>query len=765
MKSARIPFLALFVPGLLFLSPAMSRGALRDYAVEVSATVQESPPRIDFSWVADPSAEEYRIFRKSMDDSVWTGLIAVLGGSATSFEDTDVLVGEAYEYSFRKTPRFISDTVAVLSGTSVTFSIKDSWGDGICCANGLGSFKVSGCDVVYDSGGSFGFSKSTSFILGTPENPCSEVVVDITLDIFGEETTWSLVEDATGDTLMGGGPYSAPKFGHIFAGIRYPAPEDLGTVLLLVDEPVAAPLALELERLELDLVRDGYGVRRHDVPDGTPVTSVKDLILSERQADPEISTLFLFGNVEVPYSGDVRGAHSNHYGAWPADVYYGELDAAWTDSIVNNTTASRTANHNVPGDGKFDQTFLPSDVDLQVGRVDLSRMFTFPEDEVALLRRYLNKDHAFRSGEWKVTRRGRINDNVGELSGTAYACIGWRNFTAMFGPGPTRIGDWIPTLETKDYLWAYGCGGGSYTSCAGVATTTDFATRTLYGVFTMMMGSYFGDWDSSNNLLRAALGCEGYPLSCCWAGRPAWHFHHMALGHPIGYSTQLTQNNHTLYMIGYGGRQIHIALMGDPTLKLHPFGPPGNLRLEAQSGGSIKLSWDPPDSSIAGYHVYRSQDIREGFVRLTSDMVTDTTYVDSSPVAGWGNYMVRAVRLETTASGTYLNLSPGQIDSIEVSADVTLKSQAAAHLSAPNPFLAGSKIMLTLARPGRTVLKVYDATGRLVRTLDAGQLASGSHRLEWDGKDQRGLNVQAGVYFCRMLAGGETLSRKLVLVR
>lgn len=770
LRPARIPRLALLipvllVPGILIILPVVSRGAVRDYAVEVSATVQESPPRIDFTWVADETADYYHIFRKAVDDTEWTGPIATLDGSATSFSDTDIAVGEAYEYSFRKTPRFIRDTVAVASGTPVTFTIKDTWGDGICCAHGLGSFTVRGCDVMYDSGGSFGWSRSTSFTVGTPENPCSEIEVAITLDIFGEETRWTLVEDASGDTLGRGGPYSSPKYGHILAGIRYPVPESMGTVLLLVDEPVAAPLAPEIERLELDLIREGYGVRRVDVPDATPVPSVKDLILAECLADPQISTLFLLGNVEVPYSGDVRGAHTNHFGAWPADVYYGELNSTWTDSIVNNTSASRTQNHNVPGDGKFDQTFLPSDVELQIGRVDLSDMPTFPEDEVTLLRRYLDKNHAFRTGQWSVTRRGRIEDNCGELSGVAYSCAAWRNFTAMFGPGPTRMGDWIPTLETNDHLFAFGCGGGSYTSCAGVANTNDFATRTLYGVFTMMVGSYFGDWDSTDNLLRAALACRGYPLTSCWAGKPAWHYHHMALGYPVGYSARITQNNHTLYMIGVSGRQIHIALMGDPTLKMHPFDPPGDLRLTAQSGGSVRLAWDPPDSSVAGYHVYRSESIRDGFERVNAVLVTDTTYVDSAPVGGWGNYMVRPVRLETSASGTYLNVGPGVIDSMEVSAAVGGKAQAPTRLDAPNPFNPGGKLMLSLARPGRVVLKVYDATGRLVRTLDAGRLPSGSHRLEWDGRDSKGANVQPGVYFCRLLAGDESLNRKIVLMR
>jgi hypothetical protein len=739
----------------------------RDYAVEVSATVQESPPRIDFSWVEDNTAPWYQVLKKAVGDTVWTGPIAVLDGGDTSFTDTDVAVGEAYEYSFRKSIGIISDTISVPSGTAVTFTIRDSWGDGICCDYSQGAYTVSGCGTVYASGGSFTNSESTPFTAGTPENPCSTVVVDITLDIWGAETSWLLTEDATGDTIAEGGPYSSPRFGHILAGIRYPMPEDWGTVLLLVDDTVADSLTPEIERLELDMIRDGYKVLRHDVPHGTDVPDVKDLIVSECQSDPTITTLSLLGNIAVPYSGDRHGAHANHHGAWPADLYYGELDGAWTDSIVNTTTASRPANHNVPGDGKFDQTYIPSHIDLQVGRVDLSRMPTFAEDEIGLLRRYLNKDHAFRTGELDVRLRGRIDDNVGEIYGAAYACNGWRNFTTMFGRGHIRTGDWLPTLETEDYLWAYGCGGSGYTYCGGVASTNDFATKTIHVVFTMMMGSYFGDWDNSDNVLRAPLGAEGYPLSCCWAGSPAWHFQHMALGYPIGYSTLITQNNHTCYMIGYGGSQIHIALMGDPTLRLFPVLPPTGLALECYPGDAVTLTWEASEDSVIGYHIYRSESVRGDFYRLNAEIVEDTTYVDSAPMTGWGVYMVRAVKLETTGSGTFLNLSPGDIDSIEVLAGIGAESrdigpQSILLENSPNPFTSTTDIGFNLPNPGRVTVKIHNVEGRLIREIDVGRQDRGCHTVRWDGKDDEGHEVSGGVYFVSLVTDDVNLPVKVI---
>jgi hypothetical protein len=759
-RAARL--LLLISASSLLLANLTASAATRDYAVEVSAAVQESPPEIRFSWTADATANEYRIYRKSIEDTAWTGPLAILGGSATSWTDTDIAVGEAYEYIFKKVECIISDTVSVASGTEVTFTIYDSWGDGICCDMGLGHYEVAACGTVYASGGGFGSSKSTSFTVGSPENPCDEVVVDITLDVFGVETSWELTENATGDTLAQGGPYSSPRFGHILAGIRYQPPEDWDTMLLLVDEAIADSLAFEIQRLEQDMIGDGYRVRRRDVSTGTDVPGVKSLIVTECLSDPAINTLFILGNIAVPYSGNVKGAHLDHQGAWPADLYYGELDAVWTDSIVNNTRATRPENHNVPGDGKFDQTFLPSDVDLMVGRVDLSELPAFAESEIALLRRYLDKNHAFRTGQFDVGRSGIIRDAVGDTYGAAYACTGWRNFTAMFGPSNIRTNVWFPALENSRHLCAYGCGGGSYSSCATVATTSDFASKTVYAVFTMMMGSYFGDWDSTNNLMRAALGARGYPLTCCWAGRPAWLFHHMALGYPIGYSTRLTQNNHVLYEIGYGGRQIHTALMGDPTLRLLPVKPPSDLGLEALPDHTIGLTWRASGDSVMGYNVYRSQGLGGTREQLNSAPLDDTSYVDAAPVDGWEVYMVRAVRLETSASGTYLNLSPAAIDSIEVSAGVGPARQSAFLHNSPNPSFGETNIVYRLPSSGQVMLEVYDVSGRLVRSVDLGVRPAGIHTTKWDGNDSDGRRVASGVYFLTLNADKTALSTKVV---
>src|SRR5207245_7348030 len=131
----------------------------------------------------------------------------------------------------------------------------------------------------------------------------------------------------------------------------------------------------------------------------------------------------------------------NHKGAWPADVYYGDMDGSWTDNQINDATADNSRNWNVPGDGNFDQSTMPSMVRLMVGRVDLANMPGEPSydspptflSELELLRNYLNKDHKFRHKLIDVPRLGLVGDYFGIHDGEAFAASGWRSFAPFFG--------------------------------------------------------------------------------------------------------------------------------------------------------------------------------------------------------------------------------------------------------------------------------------------------------------------------------------------
>jgi hypothetical protein len=80
----------------------------------------------------------------------------------------------------------------------------------------------------------------------------------------------------------------------------------------------------------------------------------------------------------------------------------------------------------------------------------------------------------------------------------------------------------------------------------------------------------------------------------------------------------------------------------------------------------------------------------------------------------------------------------------------------------PNPFVPATTIRFTLPAASRAALDIYDARGRLVRRLLDGARSAGTHAVRWDGTDDQGREVASGVYFYRLDAGQQVLTRKML---
>jgi hypothetical protein len=82
--------------------------------------------------------------------------------------------------------------------------------------------------------------------------------------------------------------------------------------------------------------------------------------------------------------------------------------------------------------------------------------------------------------------------------------------------------------------------------------------------------------------------------------------------------------------------------------------------------------------------------------------------------------------------------------------------------SAPNPFVPSMVILLDIPTGGATRVEVFDARGRLVKRLRNGWMPAGQHGVTWDGTNQQGGRVGAGVYFSRVLSGGRAATQRIV---
>ncbi len=558
-------------------------------------------------------------------------------------------------------------------------------------------------------------------------------------------------------------PTAINAIGYIRSGIGVTVGDNAGGCILLVDTTYAVFLKNELTRLEQDLLAEGNVVIRVNVNANDSVPKIKDRLSKIYNADPDnIKTLFVFGHVAVPYSGFINpDGHPDHFGAWPTDNYYGEFDGDWTDDYIDTSKARRPINHNVNGDGKFDQSQLPDDVNLQIGRVDLSNMTNFALSEKELLKQYLDKDHAYRTGTLTATERALVDDNFGYASGEAFASSGWRNFAPLVGKDSIHEVDWFTTLPTTPYLWAYGCGGGYDQGCSGVGATSDFAAKNPQAIFTMLFGSYFGDWNVQNNFLRAPL-CTSYGLTCAWSGRPYWDFFPMAMGHSTGEVAMLTTNNSGTYVANYANYWVHVELMGDPTLRLRPFVAPKSVTVGIpEEKNNVTISWQTT-AGVDSYNVYRASLKQHNFVLLNATPIVGTDYIDWHPIADSVIYLVRGVRSETTKSGNYLNLAHGAFVTVQSGLKDAVRQNGTASsnkLSVIYP-LTGTiaTVMLDLQDAGRINLEIVDLQGRTVEVLTNEHYSAGAHQFDWNF-----AQYANGLYFVRMTGVAEPLSSKILV--
>lgn len=127
---------------------------------------------------------------------------------------------------------------------------------------------------------------------------------------------------------------------------------------------------------------------------------------------------------------------------------------------------------------------------------------------------------------------------------------------------------------------------------------------------------------------------------------------------------------------------------------------------------------------------------------------------------------------ETAAPGeSYVyRLSSADGGLVLFSGEVVVPVQRLAFSGAvPNPFNPKTEIRFEVpGTAGAQVpvrLELFDVSGRRVRTLHVGPLAPGSHRMTWNGVDDRGIAVSSGTYFARLEGAGQSESLKVTLLK
>ena len=107
-----------------------------------------------------------------------------------------------------------------------------------------------------------------------------------------------------------------------------------------------------------------------------------------------------------------------------------------------------------------------------------------------------------------------------------------------------------------------------------------------------------------------------------------------------------------------------------------------------------------------------------------------------------------------------------RINAQDVAAAPPVTPSARVQLSAPrpNPSSAATRLDFSLPTAASVDLSVFDASGRRVATVLHGELPAGSRTASWDGRDESGRRVSAGLYFARLTTPLGSAERRIARI-
>ena len=194
------------------------------------------------------------------------------------------------------------------------------------------------------------------------------------------------------------------------------------------------------------------------------------------------------------------------------------------------------------------------------------------------------------------------------------------------------------------------------------------------------------------------------------------------------------------------------------------------ISTDAQFESASQVGWEPPPGSDGTYHCIELDNLTSCTTYYFAIKTTDesgnwsglsngasgTTTCSGNSAATCGSGL-RAER-EAKSGGT------GWDSGIQAGPDAAALPEFDLGPAQPSPSAGSVRIRFTMGQRGPVSLRVYDLSGRLVRTLASGRVEAGPHEVVWDARDDGGRAVPAGVYFYKMAAGSWQSQRKVVFL-
>ena len=84
---------------------------------------------------------------------------------------------------------------------------------------------------------------------------------------------------------------------------------------------------------------------------------------------------------------------------------------------------------------------------------------------------------------------------------------------------------------------------------------------------------------------------------------------------------------------------------------------------------------------------------------------------------------------------------------------------------APNPFKSGTEIIIELPKEDVVDVNVFDASGRLIKSIVSGNLNADRQQFHWNGTDLNGMMLNPGIYYVVATTSSKVITEKVVILK
>ncbi len=175
----------------------------------------------------------------------------------------------------------------------------------------------------------------------------------------------------------------------------------------------------------------------------------------------------------------------------------------------------------------------------------------------------------------------------------------------------------------------------------------------------------------------------------------------------------------------------------------------------------VTITWETAsEHNTAGFNLYRAPGKLGPYTKINSELILPVPggeyEIQDKPGAETLNWYYKLEEMEY--SGRTQSFDPIQIQ-IAVPTDNIL------HQNYPNPFNPTTTLQYELNKTQQIDIYIFNIHGQLVRTIYSGKQKAGYHQIMWDSKNDNGISVTSGIYYCCMVGTDYRNTIKLVLLK